>query len=311
MNSFNQFTKIDELPGFIIVLGAHGQVGKALIELLGNKAIALSRNEIDLDQPEILREKLDQASQAKPIIALINAAAYTQVDLAEKEKEKAFRINAESPGILADWCKSKKIPLIHYSTDYVFNGEGNKPWTEEDPVSPQNSYGISKLEGEKRIQSSGCDFLIFRTSWVFDSTGKNFVNTMLRLGKERETLKVVSDQKGAPTYAPHLAIASLKALVKAQEMIQNQGNPFPSGVYHLCNLGETSWFEFAQTIFNMTRAKGVELKITNLQPISSAEYPTPAKRPLNSRLNTSKAKNILSIELPEWIEGLKDCLSAY
>jgi dTDP-4-dehydrorhamnose reductase len=278
----------------ILILGANGQVGKALAETLGNHATALNRNSADLSQPSSLLPLMDCL---RPQL-VFNAAAYTQVDLAEKEPELAFRVNAESPGILADWCARNGSIFVHYSTDYVFPGTGRMPWKEDDPVEPLNEYGRTKLEGEKRVQKAGGKYLIFRTSWVYDATGKNFVNTMLRLGQEREHLKVVSDQIGAPTYAPDLAKASLSA---AQ-------SDFQSGIYHLCNRGETHWHEFAETIFALAKEIGIPLKVNRLEAIPSSAYPTTARRPLNSRLNTEKARVELGIEMPDWKDGLRRCM---
>jgi dTDP-4-dehydrorhamnose reductase len=291
----------------ILILGSSGQVGAALLRVCrqqNEKAIGLSRQEADLSNSQILRQALDQLSATVAPSAVINAAAYTQVDLAEKEEELAYRINAEAPKALAQWCAEKRIPFIHYSTDYVFSGQGHTPWKEEDKVQPQNAYGRTKLDGERFVSDAGGKWLIFRTSWVYDSTGKNFVRTMLRLGAERESLKVVADQHGAPSFATHLAEATIAALKNAQKMPE-----FPSGIYHFCNSGETNWHEFAQAIFAMAREQGMKLQIKSVDPIASSDYPTPAKRPLNSRLNTSKLKNILGVQLPHWRDGLSQCLS--
>ena len=285
-----------------LILGSQGQLGKALLQILGDStALAASRKEADLSQPKQLLSFLDQVHTQ--IDAVINASAYTQVDLAEKEGELAWKVNAHGPGILAQWCAARSIPFVHFSTDYVFSGEGTRPWTEQDPIAPLNTYGKTKAEGEKQIIQAGGKYLIFRTSWVYDHQGKNFLNTMLRLGKEKEHLRIINDQFGAPTYAPDLAKASWEALQKA-----NSETHFPSGIYHLCSMGETTWFEFAKTIFEGARSLGVSLKVQNIDPIASHEYPTAAKRPLNSRLSLQKFIETFGIQPPNWKDSLKVCL---
>jgi dTDP-4-dehydrorhamnose reductase len=284
----------------VIVLGASGQVGGALAALLGERGVALTRAEVDLAALSHLAGALDRFRPA----AVINGAAYTQVDAAEKERDLAMAVNGEAPGIIARWCAEREIPFVHFSTDYVFSGVGQRPWTEDDQVAPVNHYGRSKLEGERQIERAGGKYLVFRTSWVYDAAGKNFLTTMLRLGREREELSVVGDQFGAPTYARHLAEATLKALDRAEALPE-----FPSGVYHLCNRSETSWHGFAEAIFRAARDKGMSLKLRSLKAIPSAEYPVPARRPSNSRLNTDKALKAFGISLPEWKIGLNDCLN--
>jgi dTDP-4-dehydrorhamnose reductase len=295
------------ISGKVLITGCKGQVGRALTQLLGDQAIPVDRTRVDLSRPDQLLEALNSFSTTP--VAVINAAAYTQVDRAESEKELAEAINGRSPGILAQWCASHGIPLIHYSTDYVFSGEGDTPWRETDPTSPLNAYGASKLKGEELISKLGKKWLIFRTSWVYDATGHNFLRTMLRLGSEREELKVVGDQFGAPTYAPHLARATLQALEKTLSISSEN---FPSGVYHLCNTGVTTWHGFAEEIFRQARTRNLPspggLKIQRLLSIKTEDYPTPAKRPGNSRLNTDQAISKLGVRLPEWQQGLSECL---
>jgi len=246
---------------------------------------------------------LDRIKTQMPIDAVINTAAYTAVDLAEKEKDLAWRINAQAPGKIAQWCARHEIPLVHFSTDYVFSGEGNRPWQENDIPSPLNTYGQTKLEGEKSVMDAQGKFLLFRTSWVYDAHGKNFVKTMLQLGQTKETLKVVADQTGAPTYATDLAKGAWSALVRATQM-----NPFPSGIYHLCNAGETTWYGFAKAIFEGAHQLKIPLYLKTVEPIPSSEYPTPAKRPKNSRLNTSQAETTFAVRLPPWQDSLHTCL---
>lgn len=284
----------------ILVTGANGQIGTALAGVLSDReAIFWGRSEVDLSDEAALKAALAET----PCSAIINAAAYTAVDRAEDEEALATRINGDAPGIMGQWCAKQNIPFIHYSTDYVFDGGGDQPRAESAPTSPLNAYGRSKLAGEKAVEAAGGNFLIFRTSWVYDATGKNFVNTMLRLAADRETLNVVADQIGAPSYAPHLARATVECLDKAVEM-----DAFPSGIYHMTNDGETSWHGFAQAIFEEARECGIELKIKEVNPIPADAYPTPAKRPFNSRLNGSKLQNTFGITMPDWRQGLKECM---
>jgi dTDP-4-dehydrorhamnose reductase len=285
----------------ILVFGKDGQVGQALGGLLGLEAVMYGREEANFLRPESLRSLIQLANP----LAVINAAAYTAVDRAEDEEAAAFTINAEAPLVLAEECKKLGIPLVHYSTDYVFNGTGNRPWHEDMPVAPANIYGKSKRAGEEAIMSVGGDYLILRTSWVYDAMGRNFLTTMLRLGAERERLSVVSDQIGAPTYALHLADRTVTALHRAISAPR-----FPTGIYHVCNAGETSWYNFAKSIFTYARQMGCELKIAEVQPILSADYPTPAKRPKNSRLDCTKAQQSLGIVMPHWEVGLREAIRA-
>jgi dTDP-4-dehydrorhamnose reductase len=283
-----------------LVLGAGGQVGRALMDRVDN-AIGLTRKECDLTSPEQITQVL---ASYKPG-AVINAAAYTAVDQAESEESRAHLINAQAPAVMAAYCKSAGIPFVHFSTDYVFDGSGEEAWHETDEPSPLNAYGRTKRAGEKLVQDSGGSHLIFRTSWVYDAEGKNFLNTMLRLGAEREELKVVDDQFGAPTFAPHLAAAALEALGKAQ-----QSPRFPSGIYHLCGGGETNWMNFAKQIFAEGYKRGLKLKVLTVQGIPTEAYPTSAKRPYNSRLDCSKARDVLGVALPHWELGLRECMES-
>lgn len=283
----------------ILIFGANGQVGKALKAIYGEDAVALGRDEADLSKPNSLVALLESYNPH----AIINAAAYTAVDKAEEEEALATIINADSPAVMARFAKENYIPFIHYSTDYVFEGQGITSYTEDAPTAPQSAYGRSKHAGEKAIEAIGGKYLIFRTSWVYDRDGKNFVNTMLRLGSERNELNIVADQVGAPSYAPDIAACTKQALDNALG-----AKFFPSGIYHLCGGGETNWCEFATEIFNLARQQGKNLAIKTVNPISSAEYPTPATRPLNSRMDCSKARQMLGIEMPHWQESLKSCM---
>ncbi|MBL0318292.1 MAG: dTDP-4-dehydrorhamnose reductase [Alphaproteobacteria bacterium] len=283
----------------VLVFGANGQVGASLVDILGVSGVGFTRFEADFSQPDSVIRVLETI---KPR-CVINAAAYTHVDMAEKEEDLAIQINAVTPGLIAGYCYDHAIPFIHYSTDYVFNGKGERPWTEADVTEPLNAYGRSKLKGEQLIEAVGGKYLIFRTSWVYDHVGKNFLTTMLRLGKERLHLKVVNDQYGAPTYARDLAQASLQVVMNA---IGEEN--FPWGMYHLCHGGVTTWYHFADMIFHHAKQAGIPLVIETLDPIKSTEYPTPAKRPANSRLDCSKAKQLLGVSLPLWQEGLTLCM---
>lgn len=280
----------------ILILGKHGMVGSALVAQAGKMALAAGRAEVDLAKADFI-PNLEKWLGGRKLSAVINAAAYTKVDLVEGEgREEALRVNGSAVGELASWCKKQELPLVHYSTDYVFDGSGDQPRRETDRVAPINAYGMSKLAGEEALKEAGGNYLLIRTSWVYDARGKNFFNTMLRLFREKEQLNVVNDQIGAPTYAPHLAAATLAALQK-----------MPAGLYHLCNAGQTSWHGFAESIFTLASRYDSGIKCQRINPIPTSEYPSPARRPLNSRLDCSKAQK-LGIALPPWREGLKECI---
>lgn len=285
----------------ILILGKYGQVGSALAGILKEQALAVDSSEINLLQPDCI-DRLTALHARETFSTLINAAAYTQVDKAESEREIAMTINGHAVGALSQWCRQHDVTLVHYSTDYVFGDNGEHAHTEDEPTAPLNCYGESKLLGERLITASGVDHLIFRTSWVFDATGKNFVNTMRRLFKEREEMNVVGDQWGAPTYAPHLAQATIDALSHA-----NNAPQFPSGIYHLCGSGDTNWCEFARAILALASTHESGIKCQRIHPISTRDYPTPAKRPLNSRLSCARAKALLSVGLPHWKDALVQC----
>lgn len=286
----------------MLVLGSQGQLGRAFVAQLGKQAIALSRHEVDLNDPAFTTRL-----PHKNIALVINAAAYTQVDKAEGEgRVEAYRVNAQAVEELAVWCKKHHLPLVHFSTDYVFDGSGAEPRGEEALCSPLNEYGKSKLAGEQAIQAVGGDYLIFRTSWVFDAVGKNFFTTIMRLLREKEQVRVVDDQIGAPTYALHLAQAVLDVLAQEERQV---------GLYHLCAGGHTSWYEFSRHIFALASApnSGQTLPLTcrEIIPIASRDYPLPAARPHNSRLDCGKAKKAFGVALPAWQEGLKECYEDY
>lgn len=285
----------------ILIFGANGQVGSALKSLLGDKAVAFNSAQADFSTPEQI-ELLLSSLETVPD-AIINAAAYTMVDKAEQEEPLALLVNATTPAVIARYAAKNAIPFIHYSTDYVFPGNSNRPLNESDSTLPQNAYGRTKLAGEEAIKAVGGKWLIFRTSWVYDEKGKNFLTTMLRLGKEREVLRVVNDQHGAPTYALDLAKATLAALESATKQ-----PAFPSGIYHLSGSGATTWHGFAEAIFAEARKSGVPLAVQTLEGIPSSAYPTPAKRPENSQLDCSLAAKTLGVVMPNWQESLTHCM---
>ncbi|WP_454244206.1 dTDP-4-dehydrorhamnose reductase [Pseudomonas sp. Y3 TE3536] len=283
----------------IVVCGRNGQVAQALqAQLAGlGELHVLGREHLDLAQPEALREPLRRLAPD----LIINAAAYTAVDQAEQEPERAFAVNAHGPRVLAEEAARLGAPLIHYSTDYVFDGSKATPYTEQDTPNPLGVYGHSKLAGEQAITAVAGQHLILRTSWVYSLYGRNFLLTMQRLLQEKPQLRVVNDQIGAPTSAATLA-ASTRTLIERWQA----GQAGDWGTYHLTAQGETSWFGFAQAIAEQLQAQG--LPCAELQPIPSSEYPTPARRPLNSRLDCSRLAQQWHISLPHWQQALIDCL---
>jgi len=285
----------------ILLLGKNGQVGwelqRSLVPL--GELIALDRAGKDglcgdLTDLEGLRRTV---SIVKPNI-IINAAAYTAVDNAENDKVSTNIVNAQAPRVLAEEALKVGAWLVHYSTDYVFDGSGNNAWEEKDESSPLSEYGRSKLAGEQAIENSGCKYLIFRTSWVFGSRGKNFAKTILHLANERETLSVINDQVGAPTSAALLADCTAHALLQAIQ------KPELAGLYHLAASGQTTWYEYANLVIDHARNIGKELLVTEIKPIGTLDYPTPAKRPYNSRLSTAKFCDSFDLVLPKWQQGV-------
>lgn len=278
----------------VLIFGKDGQVGTELQRSLLSLAPidAVNRSQADLAQLDQIQHTLQQS---KPKV-IVNAAAYTAVDKAETDTERAFCVNAKAVGVMAEYAKKHNALLVHYSTDYVFAGDQSQPYLETDQPNPQNVYGHSKLAGETHIAQSGCDHLIFRTSWVYAGHGNNFMRTMMRLAQQREQLTVVDDQFGTPTSAEMLA--DLTALA----IWAHQHAQLDSGLYHLTAKDKTSWHGFAQFIVEQMLAQGIP---TRVQPdqvlaIPSSQYPTPAKRPAFSYLDSSKIEQALSIELPAW-----------
>lgn len=278
----------------VLLFGANGQVGTELRRTLlpHGPLVALSRSDVDLTDVGAIREAV--AAHAPSII--VNAAAYTAVDKAESEPELAAAINRDAVAVMAEAAKASGALLIHYSTDYVFDGEGTAPYAPHASAAPQGVYGQTKLEGEQAIAASGCAHLIFRTSWVFASHGHNFVKTMLRLGQEKPGLRVVSDQIGAPTSA------ELIADVTGLAICGYRAGQLKAGVYHLTAGGETSWHGFASYVLQHAQSRGLPLTLNPdaIEAIPTSEFPTPARRPANSRLSCATLELALGIEMPDW-----------
>lgn len=285
----------------ILLLGKNGQVGWELQRSLAplGELIALDRHSQDglsgdLSDLDALRATI---REVRPDV-IVNAAAYTAVDKAESETELADRVNAQASQVMAEEAAALNAWLVHYSTDYVFSGQGSTPWQETDAVAPVNHYGASKLAGEQAITASGCKHLIFRTSWVYAARGNNFAKTMLRLAKDRETLNVIADQIGAPTGADLIADVTALAIQKVVHQ------PELAGLYHLAAGGEVSWHGYASHVIEFAKANAQELAVESVVPIETTAYPTPARRPLNSRLNTQKLRDNFSLHLPDWQSGV-------
>ncbi|WP_374603579.1 dTDP-4-dehydrorhamnose reductase [Arenimonas sp.] len=293
----------------LLLLGANGQVGHELREALAplGEVVAATRNgrlpeggpaqTADLADPASLPALIERVAPD----LVVNAAAYTAVDRAEEERELAFRINADAPGVLARACAQAGIGLVHFSTDYVFDGSQSRPWREDDRTGPLGVYGRSKLAGEEAIRASGAAHKIFRLCWVYGPRGHNFLLTMLRLGRERELLRVVDDQRGTPTSARRIAAA----VAGAQQVM-----PGASGTWHLAAEGECSWHGFADRIFGGAVARGLLARAPALEAIPSSQFPTPARRPAYSRLDTGAFRRDTGLHLGDWTEGLDEALDA-
>jgi len=293
----------------ILVFGGNGQVGTELLCALVplGQVIAATRNgrladgrgceTADFSQPQTLPAVLEQVRPS----TVINAAAYTAVDRAETERELAFAVNAEAPGIIARWCAAHHVPLVQYSTDYVFDGTATVPYPVDAPTAPLGVYGASKLAGEQAVREAAGRYLIFRTAWVYAAHGHNFLRTMLRLGAERDELRVVDDQTGTPTSAALIADITANAL-------QHPGSL--CGTWHLTAAGQTSWHGFAHAIFREAQARGVLKTTPRLIPITTADYPTPARRPAYSCLDTGSLQRDFNLSLPDWRDGVTQVLDA-
>ncbi len=286
----------------ILLLGKNGQVGWSLqrsLAPLGELVALDSQSQTHCGDLSNLTGLAQTVRDVAPDV-IVNAAAYTAVDKAENEPVLAHTINALALSVLAQEAKRIGAWLIHFSTDYVFDGSGDKPWLETDATVPLSVYGVTKLAGEQAIIASACKHLIFRTSWVYGARGNNFAKTMLKLAQERDSLKVVNDQMGAPTGADLLADVTAHAIRTALQ------NPNVSGLYHLVASGETSWYEYACFVIDFARQAGLEIKVaqTAIQAVPSSEFATVAKRPLNSRLNTNILQKTFSLHLPDWQSGV-------
>ena len=279
----------------VLVTGLNGQVARALRDARGANELELAflgRPRLDLDRPQTIAPTV---AQFAPDIVL-SVAAYTAVDAAEADRDAAFRANAESPGELAAAARRVGAPVLHLSTDYVFDGSKPGPYVETDPTGPATVYGASKLAGEEAVRAEQPDSLILRTAWVHAPWGSNFVRTMLRLAETRDAVSVVADQHGAPTYAPDIA----KALLTLAAAAFRREGPF--GVFHMSGAGDTTWADFAQAVFEGSAERGGPT--AQVRPIPTAEYPTPAPRPLNSRLDCSTLARAWGVRLPDWRDGL-------
>ena len=291
----------------ILLTGVHGQLGTDLLPLLQplGEVIAASRAECDLASPEAIRKLV---TAVRPDV-IVNPAAYTAVNDAEAHRELAYAINATAPGVLAEEARKAGAMLVHYSTDYVFDGAKPGAYTEDDVPAPLNVYGASKLAGERAVAAAGGRFLVLRTSWVYGAHGNNFLKTILRLAAEREELKIVDDQVGAPTSSLQLAQATARLVSQLSARTEPE---FPSGLYHATADGSVSWCGFARAIVETMKAEsfraeaGEPLRVRQILPIRSEEYPTPARRPLNSILSNQKFEHTFGFRLESWQQGLAD-----
>lgn len=292
----------------ILLLGSNGQVGWELQRALAplGTVTALSRNGVqglcgDLRRPDELSAAIRKVAPG----VIVNAAAYTAVDQAESEPEEAEAVNATAPAVLAQAARAVGAWLVHYSTDYVFDGSGVKPWREDDHTSPLSVYGRTKCEGELAVQESGCQYLLFRTSWVYAARGRNFIWTMLRLASERDALQVVDDQHGAPTGAALIADVTAHALAVAGR------RPDLGGTYHLAASGETTWYNYARRVIERARRLGWPVKVTaeGISPISTDAFPAKAHRPGNSRLDCSRLERAFGLHMPTWEAGVDHALA--
>ncbi len=283
----------------LLLFGKHGQVGSQLVKQLENRdtytLIATDIEDVDLTD-DVATRNLVLEHQPDWVI---NTSAHTAVDRAESERELSHQLNAQAPGVIANACAETGAGMIHYSTDYVFDGSANSPYTESDQPNPKSVYGVTKLEGERAVMSALERALIFRTAWVYSKSGNNFVNTMLRLAGEREELSVVCDQYGSPTLADDLAAMTISVL----DQVVSDDNFSDFGIYHATGQGVVNWAEFSQEIMRMSGNTHVDVR-----PIPSSEYPTPAPRPAYSVLSNEKLKQSFGLELPHWRDALRRCL---
>ncbi len=281
----------------ILLIGAQGQIGWELARTLAplGTVVATTRADLDLAQPERIRSAVRRIAPT----AIVNAAAYTAVDRAEAEPALARAINGTAPGVLADEAARAGALLVHYSTDYVFDGTRQTPYAEDDPPNPQSVYGETKLLGEQAIRAAGGAHLIFRTAWVYGRRGGNFLRTVLRLAREREELRIVDDQIGAPTWSRGIAEATALVLARVLDRSSDHMDPSASGVYHLSAAGQTSWYGFARAVVARD-PRPAEQICARVVPIATRQYPTPARRPAYSVLDNTRIGDRFGVRLPEW-----------
>ena len=280
----------------ILVTGGSGQLAQALAEAGGERVLVVGRPAFDFDRPETIAAVF----RASHPWLVVNAAAYTAVDAAEKDEAAALRANRDGPAELARLCAETGVPLIHVSTDYVFDGSNPEPYVETDRVSPQSVYGASKLAGELGVQMAGARAIVIRTAWVYAATGRNFVRTMLELAKTRDRLRVVADQIGCPTVADDLAAA----ILAIADRIESGGwQSAYCGLLHVAGGGETTWHGLAEAVFVEAARHGAKVPEA-VEPIATSDYPTPAKRPANSRLNCARLEAVFGVTMPDWRDGV-------
>ena len=286
----------------ILVTGVTGQVGKALVAPLARlgTVVPSDRSTLNLAEPATLAGALDRLAPD----LIINPAAYTAVDRAEDERNLAFTINGNAPGVMAEWAARRKVPLVHFSTDYVFNGQGKTPWREDSPTGPLSAYGASKLAGEEAIRAANGAHLIVRTSWVYAAQGANFLRTIARLARERTELKIVADQMGAPTSARIIA-EEVAALLSADPENLRERFAQAGGIINVAASGETSWHGFATAIVEGLRSRRVVLAVQSIVPLRTEDYPTKAKRPHNSRFDLTRLREVFGVTTPSWREALE------
>lgn len=297
-------------PGRILLTGSTGQVGHELLRALAplGEVVAPARDMLDLVDAASLRRTIRSVHPRW----IVNPAAYTAVDRAESEPELAYAINADAVQVIGEEARTIGAAVIHFSTDYVFDGTGTKPYVETDPTGPVSVYGASKLAGERALATSGAGHLIFRTSWVYGAQGKNFLLTILKLAREREVLRVVDDQHGAPTWSRDLAamtasvIAQCEAAANGHSLVEALAQT--GGIYHAAGHGETTWYGFAAEAVRLLQEREPGAKLAKIEAIPTAEYPTPAKRPANSRMNCNKLAERFGWKMMDWRESLKKVL---
>jgi dTDP-4-dehydrorhamnose reductase len=299
------------MSGRILLTGATGQVGGELVHVLGTfgEVITPARDEMELADAASIRETIRTLRPRW----IVNPAAYTAVDKAESEPELAYAINAEAVRAMGEAAREVGAGVIHFSTDYVFDGTGTAPYRESDATGPMSVYGASKLAGEQALAQSGAGAMVFRTSWVYGSTGKNFLRTILKAARERERLKVVADQYGAPTWSRDLARMTARVIAEVEDQAKHKGLNEAlaeyGGTYHAAGSGETTWFGFAAEAIERLREREPGAKLAEVDAIATSEYPTPAKRPANSRLNCERLRERFDWKMMDWRDSLREVIA--